>query len=105
MPDYSKGQIYKIVDLGFNSCYVGSTIETLPQRMTKHRNCYKRYLEDRMNYLYVFKLFEEYGVENCKIYWIEDCPCNTKKELEAREGYWIEKMDCVNKRMEGRTKQ
>lgn len=105
MPDYSKAQIYKVVDVGYNKCYIGSTIEKLCDRMAKHRNHYKRYLENKMNYLYVFKLFEEYGVENCKIYWIEDWQCNNKKELEAREGYWIEKMDCVNKRVEGRTKQ
>ena len=105
MPDYSKGQIYKIVDVGFNKCYIGSTVETLPQRMTKHRNHYKRYTEGKHNYIHLFKLFEEFGVENCKIYWIEDYACNSKKELEAREGHYIENTDCVNKRIEGRSKQ
>lgn len=40
MPDYSKGQIYKIVDNGFNKCYIGSTVETLSKRMTHHRYHY-----------------------------------------------------------------
>ena len=105
MPDYSKGQIYKIVDVGFNKCYIGSTVETLPQRMTKHRNHYKMYQEGRHNYIHLFKMFDEFGVENCKIYWIEDYACNSKKELEAREGHYIENTDCVNKRREGRSKQ
>ena len=33
-----------------------------------------------------FELFDEYGVENCKIVWIKDSPCSSKKELEAEEG-------------------
>ena len=34
----------------------------------------------------VLDLFDEFGVENCKIEWVEDCSCNSKKDLEAREG-------------------
>ena len=105
MPDYSKGQIYKIVDNGFNKCYIGSTVETLAQRMTKHRNHYKMHKEGKRTYIHLFKLFDEFGVENCKIYWIEDYACNSKKELEAREGHHIQIIDCVNKRIEGRSKQ
>ena len=34
------------------------------------------------------KLFEKYGVENCKIILIEKYPCNDKDDLVAREEYW-----------------
>ena len=105
MPDYSKGQIYKICDNGMNMCYIGSTVDKLYNRMTKHRNHYKRYTEGKRNYINLFRMFEEYGVHNCKIYWIEDYPCESKKELEAREGHHIQMIECINKRIEGRTKK
>ena len=103
MPDYSKGQIYKIVDTGFNKCYIGSTIETLPQRMAKHRYCYTAFKKGKKTFITSYYLFDEYGVENCKILWIENYPCNSKKELEAREGYHQQNTDCVNRVNLGRT--
>ena len=105
MPDYSKGQIYKICDVGFNKCYIGSSVEKLYDRMAKHRNQYKRYKQGKSNYCHVFKLFDEYGVENCKIYWIKDYPCQNKKELGAIEGEYIKSMECVNKQVAGRSKE
>ena len=106
MPDYSKGQIYKICDIGFNQCYIGSSVEKLYNRMAKHRYEYKKYQEGKTtNYCYVYRLFDSYGVNNCKIYWIEDYPCNSKKELEAREGYYQQNTDCVNKQIAGRSKE
>ena len=38
MPDYSKGEIYKISNTIDDDIYVGSTCETLVQRMAKHRS-------------------------------------------------------------------
>ena len=105
MSDYSKGQIYKVCDVGMHMCYIGSTVDKLYNRMAKHRNHYKKYKEGKHNYIHLFKLFDEFGVENCKIYWIENYACNSKKELEAREGHHIQINDCVNKRIEGRSKQ
>ena len=104
---YQKGQIYKIVDVGFNKCYIGSTTETLSQRMTRHRAYYFKYLRDNRDRVYLTSsiLFDEFGVENCKIEWIEDYPCNSKKELEAREGKHQKENDCVNKIIVGRTVQ
>ena len=102
---YQNGKIYKIVDVGFNKCYIGSTCESLSQRMARHRQRYKSYLKGISGISTCFYLFDEYGEENCKIYWIEDCPCNSKKELEAREGHHIKDNECVNKVVAGRTKQ
>ena len=39
-----------------------------------------------------------------KIYWLENCPCNSKK-LEAREGYYIQNTEYVNRCIAGRTKK
>ena len=102
---YQNGQIYKIWDNSFSKCYIGSTIQPLSKRTDNHRTDYKKYLNGKFCYLSVFELFEEFGVENCKIEWVEDYPCKTKKELEAREGQIQRENDCVNKRIAGRNPQ
>ena len=105
MPDYSKGQIYKIVDNGFNKCYIGSTCEELSQRMARHRVKYNHWKQGKYHFLSSFNLFDEFGVENCKIIWIEDYPCNSKKELEAREGKHQKEHECVNQLIAGRSRK
>ena len=103
---YQKGQIYKIVDVGYNKCYIGSTIETLSNRMAKHRNHYKDYVNKTGKVrTKSFDLFDEFGVENCKIVWVKDYPCNSRKELEAEEGRIQQETDCVNKNLSGRTNE
>ena len=101
---YSKGQIYKIVSPDFSKCYVGSTCEGLSKRMARHRYMFTQHTtRGKESYRCVNRLFEEFGVENCKILWIEDYPCNSKKELGAREGFYQQSIDCINKKIEGRT--
>ena len=95
MNRYEKGQIYKIVDVGYNKCYIGPTCESLSKRTERHRSQYSPYLEGKRQYLTSsFFLFDEFG----KIEWIEDYPCSSKKELEKREGEHQQKNDCVNKK-------
>ena len=100
---YQNGKIYKIVDVGYSKCYIGSTIETLSMRMCKHRSKYKTLAETKPNRYCSFVMFQEFGVENCKIELIENYPCNSKEELIAREGYHMKNNDCVNKRFAGQT--
>ena len=94
MADYQNGKIYKITsDLG-PEVYYGSTRETLHIRKINHKTkigCTSRII------------FEKYGFENCKIDLVENYPCNSKKELEAREAYYIRNNDCVNKVIPDRT--
>ena len=105
MNRYQKAQIYKIVSPDFRYCYIGSTCERLSQRMTRHRHQYSSHQKGKHGRNTPFEIFDNYGIDKCKIIWIEDCPCNSKKELEAREGYYIENTNCVNRRFEGRTKE
>ena len=35
MDKYQNGQIYTIVDVGFNKCYIGSTCEGISKRFSK----------------------------------------------------------------------
>ena len=44
MPDYSYGKIYKIVSPSTGLVYIGSTCQTLSQRMTDHKKKYNRWL-------------------------------------------------------------
>jgi adenylate kinase family enzyme len=96
---YQKGQIYKIVDVGYNLCYYGSTINRLCQRMATHREHYKNGSYNCT----VKQIFDTYGLENCKIELVENFPCDSRKELEAREGFYIKNNSCVNKNIAGRT--
>ena len=103
MNRYETGQIYKIVSPDFKKCYIGSTCEGLKQRMAHHHQSYKLYLKGKGHKITSYELFDEFGFENCKIIWIEDYPCNSKKELEAREGYYQQHTECVNRVNLGRT--
>ena len=104
---YQKGKIYKITDVGYNKCYIGSTIEPLSNRMAKHRCHYKGHYKGLKQEFYMkcFELFNEFGLENCKIELIEEYPCNSRMELLRREGEYIKSIECVNKQIAGRTKQ
>ena len=100
MTNYSNGKIYKIEPINGEDgdVYIGSTTkEYLSQRMTAHRYDYKRYLDGKYHNVTSFKLFDKYGIDNCKIILLELVNTNTKDELHAREAYYIKLVDCVNK--------
>ena len=99
MTNYNEGKIYKIESHLGDMIYIGSTtLKYLCDRMAGHRYYYKKNLTDNsVKQLTSFKVFSEYGVENCKIVLIESYPCKSKDELIAREAFYIRSMDCVNK--------
>ena len=102
---YSKGTIYKIVDIGYNLCYLGSTCEELSKRMARHRGHYKDYQKGNCRHLTVFDIFDKHGVDHCKIELVEYYPCTNRAELLRREGWYIQQTECVNKLIMGRTKE
>jgi hypothetical protein len=95
---YKKGKIYKIVDTNYTKMYIGSTTESLCVRMAKHRYDFRnnRGCSSKL-------LFEEFGLENCKIELIELFPCNSREELNKKEGEHIRSNICVNKCIPNRT--
>ena len=102
---YKNSKIYKIVDVGYNEQYFGSTVVELSTRMSRHRAKYKETKQTNSTYsCTAVLLFDKYGVDNCKIELVETYPCESKEELRQREGYWMKQETCVNKRMAGRTK-
>ena len=100
---YQNGKIYKVVDNGYNKTYYGSTIEQLCKRIGKHRGHYKEYKKGNEHRVTVYDIFDEFGVENCKIELVELYPCNSISELKRREGEVIRDNECVNKVIAGRT--
>ena len=104
MNKYQNGKIYKIVDVGYNKCYIGSTCESLSQRMARQRVCYKSFMKGASGRTRSFDLFQEFGIDNCKIELVENYPCSSKEELLQREGHHIQKHECLNRCLVGRTR-
>ena len=105
MVNYQLGKIYKIVsNTDSDKCYVGSTTKKyLSSRLAHHKCVYSKYKVNEFGKFTVFDLFDEFGVDNCQIFLVESCSCNSKDELHARERFYIETMNCVNKYIPGRT--
>ena len=104
MVNYNEGKIYKIESTLGNMVYYGSTTKKrLCDRMTKHRGDYKRWLNGKRGSTTVFKLFDAYAIENCRIVLVENCPCESKDELTSKEAYYIRNFECINKNIPDRT--
>ena len=91
MVNYGNGKIYKVVCSESGKVYIGSTTVTLSRRMTQHRapsnnSMTKDFIDG-------------------KIFLIEDFPCGRKEQLESRERFHIESMECVNKCIPTRTRK
>src|SRR5579875_2208461 len=106
-PDYSKSKVYKIeclLDPDF-PVYIGATTRSLAERFAQHKVHYKQWKEEKKNWTSSFELFEKYGLEDCVITLLEECPCENKEQLNVFERKWIRNLNCVNKRQPGRTKK
>ena len=104
---YSTGKIYKITNNIDNICYVGSTIQYLHIRLSGHIQKYKLWLKDPIQYPFIssYKLFNIYGLKNCKIELIELYITFNRTELYKREGYYITLLNNVNMQTTGTTRK
>lgn len=88
MVDYKNGKIYKLI--GGGMVYYGSTAEKyLCDRLKKHT------YEWRNNMGKTCAQILDTG--DYKIILVEKYPCANRDELRAREQYYIENNDCINK--------
>ena len=101
MSDYSTGKIYQVVAPD-GSIYVGSTICRLNTRFNGHKTQYNRWKLGKGRNCTIFSIFDNNDISNCKIELLEVYPCNSRRELESREGYFIQTLNCVNKVVVGR---
>ena len=100
--DYANGKIYKLVSPHTTDIYVGSTASTLTKRKAGHKKNYTKWKKGKKGCASSFELYE-LGIEDVDIVLIEKFPCADKMELRKRERYWIEKLNCCNKRIPSRT--
>ena len=89
---YEKGKIYKLTCGGL--VYYGSTCTTLTKRLSQHKL--------QSNPCTSKQLFE---MGNVLITLVEDFACERKEQLIARERFYIENNDCINKHVPGLTRQ
>lgn len=100
---YQRGKIYKLVCNKTGKVYYGSTCEKrLSIRKAKHKNNYKNYLAGKTNFTTSFNIIEnnDYDIVLVELY-----PCQIKDELLARERFFIENNECVNKSIPGRSQK
>ena len=96
------GYIYKIFDNTNNNVYYGSTKQGLSMRLAGHRRSYKDYLNGKYHFVSSFKIIEN---GDFSISLIEQVEYNDKIELTARERFYIENNECVNKVIPNRNKR
>ena len=98
MVNYRNGKIYKLVNNVDDEIYVGSTCNTLRQRLGGHKKDAKQ-----RSYL-VYQHLNDIGMDNVEIILIEAFPCDNKDVLHARERYWIDTLKpSLNKQVPTRT--
>jgi hypothetical protein len=99
MPNYSDGKIYAIRSHQTDKVYIGSTTQSISKRFYEHKKSYERYLKDQKKaYISSFEMFK---YDDCYIELIETC--KSKEELLREEGILIREMNCVNRKIEGRS--
>jgi len=102
MPDYNLGRIYKLESYQTTKIYIGSTCQPLCERLAGHKSSYKRFQKQKCGLITSFELVQ---YDDVRITLIEYYPCDTKEQLLAREGHWIKELQCVNKRIAGRSQK
>lgn len=88
-------EIYKIIDNTNGNIYIGSTSTNIQHRLESHIKKYKEYLKYKKRYYNSFDILKN---NDYKIVLIENCVCNSKKELLIKEQHYIDNINCINKK-------
>jgi len=101
-PNYNNSKIYAIRSHQTNDVYIGSTVERLSARMSKHRYDYKKYSAGQgRSYVSSYEILK---YPDAYIELLKNLKCLCKDELLREEGKLIRSTDnCVNKNIAGRT--
>lgn len=98
---YNNSIIYMIVCNITNDVYIGSTTKSIDERMGFHKINFKAFQNGaKQSYCRSFDILK---TNDYKVYIIENVNCNSKRELEKIEGYYIKNNNCINKQIAGRT--
>jgi hypothetical protein len=100
---YQNSKIYAIKSFQTNDVYYGSTTKSLSKRLSRHKEDYRRWQKNKYHYVTSYEVMK---FDDCYIELYELYPCNSKTELERREGQIIRaNVDAINQRIAGRTKK
>jgi len=99
---YNHSKIYKIVSPSTDKIYIGSTTQTLAQRLGKHLGSFKHYTIDDKRYMTSFEIIK---LGDYSIVLLEQCNFNNKQQLHEKEAHYIKQNinTCVNKYIPLRT--
>jgi hypothetical protein len=100
MPNYQTGKIYRIYAIlsdGTTISYYGATTKNLRVRLAGHVQSAKKGGGTTSKHII--------AAGNYNIMLMENFPCNSREELNAREQYYILNNECVNKVVPLRTKK
>ena len=100
MNKYNNSKIYKLVCNNTGLIYYGSTIQPLSQRKSGHKKDYNKYKDNKGTNMTSYKIIEG---DNYNIILVENFNCENKEQLRARERYYIENNECINKNIPSRT--
>ena len=89
MLDYSKSKIYKLVSEYTEDIFYGSTVQSLKDRLRKHKSFYNINNDKCSSY-------EVLKYDDCKIILVKKYPCNNKKELTKELYKIIMENKCCN---------
>ena len=96
---YLRGKLYLLTHKIYpEKKYLGSTIESLNIRYSKHKHDCKNYKKK----VCFYKDVEDFASE-WEITLLEKYPCTSKKALEAREYELINEMNTINKKRRQRS--
>jgi hypothetical protein len=94
---YEEGKIYALYIDGIEECYVGSTCNKLPQRLSQHMFSHTCESQTKTKGCALFDKGE------VKIKLLEAYPCDSKDKLLLKEREWLEKTpSAINKNVPGR---
>ena len=100
MPNYEQGKIYTIrCRTDDNLIYVGSTIQPLCERLAQHKRRSKN-CQNRLIYITINNDWNNWYIELYSLY-----PCNSKEELDKKEGEIIRLIGTLNSKIAGRNKK
>ena len=99
--DYQNGKIYCVRSYKTDLIYIGSTCQPLYKRLNEHKTNYKAYLKTGKTMFTSYKIYELDDKPYIEL--IKKFPCSCKDELRLEEGKTIRSMECVNRKIEGRT--
>ena len=99
---YNNGKIYTIrCRTDNNLIYVGSTVQPLHKRWHGHKTTL---LNGKYNHRLLYNKMNELGIDDFYIELYEHYNCNSKEELNRREGELIREIGNLNHAIAGRTK-